>query len=225
MANATDWSTLESATAIANNPLGQDYSEYGSPTYASGKFGNGLQGTASAGLTCDASTFWPDNGKGALEYWWLPASISGGAGIHFNFTSTGGNPTFNLGQISGATWRWFFGIEGGAQYMNVSEAVGNVGADGVLVHIAFSWDSAGIQGEGGNTIISFVDGVQTQTSSTTWTPIAFNNTGIDILGASVSGGAPINGVMDNFKVYPTAVTDWSHRNAKRGGLGDTITTI
>jgi len=225
MANASDWSTLESATAIANNPIGQDFSEVGSPTYAAGKHGNGLQGTASAGLRCDAATFWTDNGKGAVEWWWTPASLAGGAGIQIMLFGGNGNPQLNLGQINGTTWRWLFNIESGATYMNATESVGGFATDGVPVHIAFSWDKAGIQGEGGNTVIAFVNGAQRQTSSTTWVPATWTDTNEDIIGIDAGTTAPVNGVMDNIKFYPTAVTNWDHMEDRRGGLGDTITTF
>jgi hypothetical protein len=182
----------------------------GSPGYGNGKFGGALTGTSSAGWQYTSTDLWSTNSAGAVEWWWIPASLASGAGLHLMLFGGNGHPQLNLGQINGTTWRWLFNIEGGSTYMNVSESVGGFATDGVPVHIAFCWDENGIDG-GSDTSRAYVDGEVQQSSTTAYTSQNWNNSSEDRFGIDAGASAPLNGTGDNLKFWNFAKTDYSDR--------------
>lgn len=191
-------------------PVGVTGSIEGTLSYTAVKFTNGAGSTADAnraryaGLNSSAMTSWT---KGALEFWMLADVTSGSDHMPFSvFKAT--NKKFLIDMYSGVVQMVFWDDTGAVTGTPMSLVPGTG-----LVHLAFVWDSAGIDGSG-DTQRVYKDGVLVGSTSDNFsTGLTGVNDFTIIAGQNdVSQHFHINGYMDNFKLWDYAKTDYSDRN-------------
>ncbi len=200
------------------------FTKLGTPTYAVGKYDNGLQGTINAGYSFDPTGFYSNNDIGCMEFWWKPAAgydasdqwlcggFDGAAGKFGVFVRITG---------SGSTLNMRVHVTGGTAYLNYTVGTGTFSI-GTNYHLAITWNRSGIGG-GGNYSEAFVNGSSVSASSTAIPAGVFGANGCGIACyPTLLATHYTRGVIDNMKLYDYDKTDFNDRWNERGGLNDMV---
>ena len=218
--NLIFWNKLGSDFEVQNSEVGPDGTSYGAPAYGAAQFGNGIHcdnnGEYSEFIFNPATPYSLE--RGTVEFWiktdfavvnGVPQTPVGKALFYIN---TNQNTNYRrMYMCIHPTYKILaqFGQVSGANQVTATDNTSDWNA-GDLVHIAVAWDKDTF--DGGKTIAIYING--NQTASTTvplpvGIPVNFDLlcAGNIVLGAQ----RPSQSIMDNFKIYNYAKTDFSDR--------------
>jgi len=213
-ANLVLWNKLGSTIESGSSEVGSNFTEVGTPVYASGKFNNGFNSTNSANyLTVTFPVLQPT--QGCMEVWLRPHFIPSNATPYQVTTVTDG------GTASSANWRgpllywrdatfkWsFLWADGTDRYCDSNHAGFDAAED--LVHVACVWDQAGIDGSS-DTMRIYINNML---KGTVTSAITVSSDYTDLyLGKepAVYPSRIANAVIDNIKIWSQVKTDFSDR--------------
>jgi hypothetical protein len=204
------WNKLGSNTEVQNSIIGPNGTYIVTPTFATTKFENGAYfgpaNTQDVGAVFPLSI--PANGPYAIEFWVKPneADPAPDNSRHlFEMRKTdAGNPTGRFILSSTVTTGLNFNDQGTQTFLNLTWTAGE------LFHFAISRD--------GTTVRFYKNGALTDTVTATSTTGTigniclgnFNDSNSQIATSSI-GWRPLNGYIDNLKIYDYAKTNFSDR--------------
>jgi hypothetical protein len=220
---------LGDATQVGNSVVGLNFSWTGTPAYAAGKFGNGIDITYSGGeyISNGSWVYYP---QGCHEFWLKPDNdYNSGSNVtyFYDWRSSGGtgNPSqiiyYNYGAQIWSLWNPN-GAGNGIFETQYNDTTSFSGGD--LLHLAHVWDAAGIDG-GSDTHRFYINGSR-MTATAGSEATAIHN--INIIGKTMRIGQSVGanqgavGVIDNFKTYDWTKTYFTDRGNERGGLDDQV---
>jgi hypothetical protein len=218
----------EDDNAFLKPVTGSALAKTGTPTYAAGRFGNGVEGVNNAYWLCSPDNIFAsgNNQAGAIRFWWKPAAgfdAVNNALFYFsnNVSNTPGVYTYIVG--SGAIMRTSVQVISGVQ--NTIDLATNTFVAGTQYHMAVVWDMAGIGG-GADVARVYKDGVDVGSSGNAC-PVRLWPANCGSLGNyyHIPAGNQVRGIIDNFKIYDYAKTDFNDRFNERGGMNDQVMAV
>ena len=202
------WNKLGSDAEVTNSEIGSNFAISGSPDYQAAKFGDGIRIDAASEIVTITNT--PeqyDFAKGTVEMWVkldteVVNGASGGGVRHTVFTwYIGGSNDWMRLCFDAAGFYWGIKYSGIVINWNGAEAGIDISAD-TLTHLAFTWDN-----EGAGVRKVYINGVEVASKTQDWNDVYMTSATFN-LGLYHSGFNPINGIIDNFKWYDYAKTDF-----------------
>ena len=215
------WNTLESTAHVNYSAAGPNGTVIGPVTYVPAQFDNGARIDAN-GEALDFIDSYDRlfGARGCAEFWtktdWnCTNGLSGDGATHkylYGHQVTGGGDQNAEMNIQGGGVLWGFRHNGVWAYGALGPVAGMTWLAGTLVHIAFVWDQTGIGGSA-NTYRIYFNGAQIHSSNNAFTPPAFSPGPTVAIGNDQDQGRihPIDAVVDNFKIWDYAKTDFSDR--------------
>lgn len=206
-ANLILWNTLGSLAEMNSGKVGPlvELNSGASPSFAAGKFGNGLI-TSGAQIARIGGAF--PAARGTIEFWMKP-NWSSGSGIHYRLVDSP-TTTFNIACESDGVLVYLRIFD---QLMSAPESSVVITA-GAWVHVAFSWDQAGLDATG-ETIRLYLNGVKTLAF---FNPINSHLVTNDPLMVCAwgynAGGFDVGSVVDNLKIYAYGKINFADRNVE-----------
>ncbi len=213
------WSKLENGGDVTSPQLGTGGAEVGSPSYAPAKFGNGIHGEASKGCTFPTAANSINGSKGTVELWLRPQFNSPGTGTYKDIIYC-----FSTAQI-----RVWWQTDGGGIFhasfynggKNVETGIISFSA-GDLLHIGVTWDEEGLDIGDGKTIAIYVDNVEKDSITSTWTAGAI---GANMQVGYRDGTYYSDMIVDNLKTYDTCKIDFSDKDTEGVNEAPTAPTV
>jgi len=218
-----------STTEATHSVIGENGVEGASVDYTTGYFGNGINSNNTNKYVefANAGDIYL-GAAGTFEFWMSPyaditnGTIPAGTRSVFSMANTNNNLFDLLMSPAGIAWR----IRVGGTYYgfgNTSYTPADFDlATGAWGHVAFVWNSAGIDG-GSDTCRFYFNGAKLlNTTSALTLP---SSIGVLWLGSYIQASTlHANAVLDNFKIYSYAKLDFNDRFNERGGLDDQLIT-
>ena len=215
-----EFNRIESDSGVAASVAGSGYSITGSPAYAAGKYGNGINVPANNSGLVVCTSYLGDilKTQGTIELWYKPVYASTDGTLRF---ITGG---YGTPGPTGVTLHYIYWRDGKFYFQTAKNHLHQTAtavsfSAGEWIHLAGVWDDAGING-GANRTQLYVNGVLKGYYSGAIVIVGAEWNGImNIVGFSHTTASGY-GVNDNIKVYDYAKTDFSDRFNERGGMND-----
>jgi hypothetical protein len=206
----TYWSQIEGLFDITVPKVGLAGTIEGNPTYAAGKFNDGMFVDAVEGFYIPSAGLYSDT-EGCIEFWYKPTHDKNDGARHMIFGSGGSGPNGDLiGIYKESDNTLYFEMQRNGWQDAIIASVDFNWSAGDFVHLAFVWDSAGFS-EGGTTYYHgiyindvFKAGNTNSTFSTDWMKTYL---WIGIWEAYATYHA--DGVIDNLKIWDYAKVDFS----------------
>ena len=196
--------------------VGTSATKVGTPTYSTGKFGDGTDGVASAMWRKNPIDYFANNDRGSIGFWYVPGSGFTGLNNWLVYwrPGSGGDPEIQI-RFLGTSFNVAFSRTGVTDYFNSSVTASTYFTVGVPAHIGFSWDISGI-GAGSNKFEVYVDNSLIMSSSSSF--VSANWAVSDSISGFLNNGVIatnyLRGVMDNIKIYDVARQDWSDKDTE-----------
>jgi len=224
MSAITIYNKLGNADEVANSLAGQNGTWSGTAAYSAVKFGNGAySNNAGDYISFPEGNFNPN--KFTIEFWFKSDwncvnGGGGGANQHYFTWYINANNRILFYELNG---HWINHIIGGASDAQRFNPASMDWTAGDIIHLALVYQRSGINGTSDTKRLYFNNSL---VGSTTSIPANQSLSGgtLYILNEGGAAANPINGAVDNFKIYTYAKTNFADRNDERAGLGD-ITVI
>lgn len=195
------WSKLESESDITSPQIGTGGTPISSPPFNPGKFNNGMEAdNGIEGFTLPAAANSINVDKGAVEFWFKPFFLPNANGYKDIIYGLGTrririyfHPTIDDFAVE-------IGTGGFILESSFSWSIND------LIHFGITWDREGNDIGGGKTCAFYINNVEVDSTTLTWTAGALP-ANLQIGWRDVSYYA--EGVIDNLKFYDECKTDFS----------------
>lgn len=217
------WNRLGSNIQVQNSVLGIDGAWTGTPTYNAGKFGNGSYSNSNSNyITLPDTSFSPN--QFTFDFWFktdynVTNGVPSDASRHALVTYYLSNSARVAIEFSSATGFYVSYI--GTSPINYITTTGLTFSSGVIQHFGIVYDSNQIAGSADYFRLYWNGSLLNNSTSSGGTMASGGN--IHALIMFFSGAPftnPMDGLIDNLKIYDYVKTDFTDRFNERGGMND-----